>query len=431
MSDFGTLQLQKHFPNYRMLQRMENAPRISEWHQGSGRMVYVLLLIMAIAVTAIASEGTCSASDSCQEASSASSAEGNDQDDFGAFVFAAPIYHPNGPGACQDEAPDCLDFIDETFSCLLNPNEMREACPKSCHICFENEDYSNTSPVKIKIGEKQTLPLDTTEDEKLRFYEVVAETASYMVDEVFAKTEFEEVRRECRNFFDSCTWEVVSTNGAYCDEPKSKRLCGPACKACAELFLTEDEHEMLDECRVDDEKNIFENGDLGDDSKGDDYDDDSQTLDAMFRRIVGELPYPSFSEEPYPIVPGVNYTVKVLSRPSLNPNIHTKMSRDLIDFHIGGPWIVVLDDFLTPEECDRMIEVGNQLGRKRSEIEDDDDEDESSDEPSWRTSTTAWCDAKVCDSDPILTRIHERIGYTTGVTNQAYYESFQLLKYGA
>ncbi len=417
---------------------MNKSPWVSSRRIRSGsRMVYVFFLMLVIAGTAKASEGTCSASDSCQKAPSTSSTEDINHKEYGAFVFVAPIYHPDGPGACKDEAKDCEEFIDEHFSCLLNPDEMREVCPKSCYVCFENGEGSNNSLVKVPIGKQQMLPAEATEEEKLRFDEVVSETASYMVDEVFAKKEFEEARRECRNFVDHCAWKVASTNGTFCDEPKSQRLCGPACKACGEIILTEEEHEMLDECRIDNEKNIFV--DIGDD----DF-DDSRTLDAMFRRIVGELPYPSSSEDPYPIVPGVNYTVKVLSRPSLNPDIHTNMSWDLIDFYIGGSWIVVLDDFLTPEECDRMIELGDRLGRKKSTIEYEEEEEEEedegeerpekdkiSDEPSWRTSTTAWCNKEICDSDPIAKRIHERIGYTTGVTDQAYYEDFQLLKYGA
>jgi len=375
------------------------------------------------------------------------------REDFGAFVVASPIYRSGIPGSCQnDPAEYCEEFAIEDHSCLLSPNFMYESCPKSCYICFENDsdDGSNTSFVKVPIGMKQTMPLETTEELKKRFYEVIAETALYMANEVFANTDLEEVRRDCRNNEDRCVWKVASTGGAFCDEPTSTKLCGPACKACGEMIFTNDELEILDNCLTDYNMDIFENGKLESDDKiendNDDF-DDSQTLDAMFRRIVGELPYPSPSGEAYPIVPGVNYTVKVLSRPSLNPEIHTNISWNSIDFHIGGPWIVVLDDFLSPEECDQLIELGDLLGREKSTIHEDDDEineedqkDEDKDvsdnvamdrdeeeEPEWRTSSTAWCN-ELCEHDPVASRVHERIGFTTGVTND-YFEDLQLLKY--
>ena len=423
----------------------------------------------------------CNTSDSCQESSSSGSLAENDRcaldaenglcisnpeemfqkcspddyclnrPDFGAFVLASPVYRSETPGNCQNDDEDCEHFAVEELACLFNPNYMRESCPKSCYMCFENEDGSDASLVKIPIGVKQTMPSETTEDEKRSFYEVIAETTSYMAEEVFAKKEFEEGRRHCRNVDDRCAWNVASTHGAYCEDPDSTHLCGPACKVCGEIVLTADEHEMLYECTPDYTKDIFENSKPEKSDNGEDSDesDNSRTLDAMFRRIVGELPYPSSSREPYPIVPGVNYTVNVLSRPSLNPKIHTNMSRDSIDFHIGGPWIVVLEDFLSPEECDRLIELGYALGRERSTIHDDPDEEEDEndkeetevndeavkeeiqeEEEAWRTSTTAWCKEEVCMEDPIAKRIHDRIGFTTGVTDESYYEYFQLLKYG-
>lgn len=369
------------------------------------------------------------------------------REDFGAYVVVSPIYLSGIPGSCaNDPAEYCEDFAIDEHACLLNPGFMSELCPKSCFICFENDNDngSNTSLVRVQIGLKQTMPLKTTEKMKKRFYEVIAETTSYMAKEIFVKKEFEAVRRDCRNNDDRCAFMVATTDGAFCDEPDSEKICGPACKACGEMMLTEDELEILDPCLPDYSMDIFKNGKPEINSKtADEYEKDdhnnSQTLDAMFRRIIGELPYPSAPGETYPIVPGVNYTVKVLSRPSFDPDVNTKMSRDWIDFHTGGPWIVVLDDFLSPEECDRLITLGDLLGREKSTIHDDEDEEEMETsvtvgtdgvgeaEPEWRTSSTAWCDES-CKTDPIASRVQKRIELTTGVKYE-YFEDLQLLKY--
>jgi len=57
------------------------------------------------------------------------------------------------------------------------------------------------------------------------------------------------------------------------------------------------------------------------------------------------------------------------------------------------------------------------------------EEDEEGEEP-WRTSTTAWCSDDFCLNDPIVQTIQRKIGLTTGVLDDNYYEHLQLLKYG-
>jgi len=370
-----------------------------------------------------------------------------DSKDFGAYadVDSADFLidgYENGE-SCRDNDTDCQDLAENEHACLLNPAFMRDTCPLSCFLCTDSvdDDDDDHSFVRIFIGEKQTMPPGATRDQKSRFFEVIAETTSYMTNKVFALEEFQDVRRECRNFEENCAWQVASTDGEFCEE--NQHLCGPACQACADFIFTEDELETLDDCVRDVDQNIFDNGipekgmkkkNSGDDEYYDEYElddfDDSKTLDVMFRRIIGERPYPSYKGESYPIVPGVNFTAKILSRPSLNPDVHHDIPRSDIDFHIGGPWVVVLDDFLTQEECDRLIELGDTLGREASGVEDDDEDDEDEeDEVEWRTSTTAWCTNKVCNKDPIARRVQERIGFTTGVMDNNYYEHLQLLKY--
>lgn len=68
-------------------------------------------------------------------------------------------------------------------------------------------------------------------------------------------------------------------------------------------------------------------------------------LNALFERIVTHDFYH-------------RYKPKALSMPH-----NTTMKQvDTVD----GPWVVVLDDFLTDEECDRLIQLGTDKGYEQS-----------------------------------------------------------------
>lgn len=60
------------------------------------------------------------------------------------------------------------------------------------------------------------------------------------------------------------------------------------------------------------------------------------------------------------------YQPKVLSRPpeeltSFVPAVHdTRVPTG------DAPWVVALENFLTPEECDRLVFLGGQVGYKQS-----------------------------------------------------------------
>lgn len=56
-----------------------------------------------------------------------------------------------------------------------------------------------------------------------------------------------------------------------------------------------------------------------------------------------------------------HYEPKVLSRPSYTDGD----SEETADYQLG-PWVVILDSFLTDDECERLIELGAIEGYKRS-----------------------------------------------------------------
>ena len=99
-------------------------------------------------------------------------------------------------------------------------------------------------------------------------------------------------------------------------------------------------------------------------------------LNAMFESIVSN---PAFHSD---------YDIKVLSRPDYAEGD----SAETVDY-ILGPWILTLDNFLSPAEAERLIELGQNMGYERSTdvgaIEPDGSVQRNL--STGRTSTNAWC----------------------------------------
>lgn len=118
------------------------------------------------------------------------------------------------------------------------------------------------------------------------------------------------------------------------------------------------------------------------------------------------------------------YEPTVLSRPAYLEGD----SEENADYKIG-PWVVVLENLMSQEEADRMIELGALEGYKRShdvgKLHFDGSFEQN--ENDGRTSTNAWCQDK-CASDPVGKRVIDRVANITNIP-QVNSENLQLLKY--
>ena len=95
-----------------------------------------------------------------------------------------------------------------------------------------------------------------------------------------------------------------------------KMKCGPACQSC-------DYKDIRNRCKIEDNgPDAWSPGDL----------------DKMFRRLATEEPFVS------------QYGVQVLSSPDMN----------------DGPWVVTLENVVSQEEADKLIDLGKQRGYERS-----------------------------------------------------------------
>ena len=95
-----------------------------------------------------------------------------------------------------------------------------------------------------------------------------------------------------------------------------------------------------------------------------------------------------------------------------------------------GPWIITLDDFLTPDECHVLIQHGADQGYDESTTIGDINEDGTYDDeevPTSRTSTNTWCDDASIDN-PVIKGVIDRIEHLVQIP-YSHAEFLQLLKY--
>ena len=204
----------------------------------------------------------------------------------------------------------------------------------------------------------------------------------FMREEV-PKPEYDKVRDECINRHELCAfWAAMGeceANPGY-----MKLHCAPCCQTC--LLIDFDER-----CKVDpDVKDSMEPGELH----------------GMFERIVKDPEYTRDGR------------LKVLSQPN-DPEAD----------NVFGPWIITIDDFITEEECNRLIELGGDVGYARSEdvgIMKFDGTFDST-RSAGRTSWNAWCSDQ-CYDDPLAKSVMDKIEKLTGIP-EINSENLQLLRY--
>ena len=119
------------------------------------------------------------------------------------------------------------------------------------------------------------------------------------------------------------------------------------------------------------------------------------------------------------------YTVHVLSRPSESPA--TEVSA-VLDKSLP-PWVVVLENVVSDEECDELIRLGYEFEYKRSEDVGPlkFDGTHTSIQNTGRTSENAWCSEK-CRAREVPTRVLKRMETIMGIpANNS--EDLQMLRY--
>lgn len=267
---------------------------------------------------------------------------------------------------CEDYNLECSQWKD-SGECTKNPAYMLTNCKLSCGICRKEGLGSDFGVVQICEG-----------DQAQKCIEVVSDMETYF-KEVVSASEYDKVRGRCKNREQLCSFWVAL---GECEKNPTymKVHCAAACRTC-------DQVDFDMRCPRDlTVKDSFAPGDLH----------------KMFERIVQNFP-----------------NVTVLSEPQKDDRTKKKKS----------PWIITIDDFIKPEECDRLIELGRNRGYARSTDVGAEKFDGTFEEKQskTRTSENTWC-VDECMEDQLTQDVLKRIEHLTGVPD-ANSEHLQLLKY--
>ena len=208
---------------------------------------------------------------------------------------------------------------------------MLQECQRSCFVCYEEMN---------QFGVDQRLP---HKDDK--YYnatkEVIENSIAYVRDIWARREETRAFNFKCRNMNADCSiW--AATDG--CDDDDSEddedsedddedrtmsTQCAPACNTC----------HLLDralECPMgEDNDPIWKPGDLN----------------RLFEEIVDDMSGLGEYKKYNPIA---------ISRPEL------KIDGTPSGADVDGPWVVLLDNFITDEEAEALIEAGRTSGYERS-----------------------------------------------------------------
>merc|ERR1719491_2674454 len=331
---------------------------------------------------------------------------------------------------CSDDHIKCPVWA-STGECDNNPNYMRTSCRKSCNNCpaIKTEDDENdTTNAEDKeylnaiqeYGKEQIVDGARSSETMSNIREAVVYMRDYVHAEKPTHNMSHHVLTSCKNQHDMCAyWAVIGecdVNPAY-----MATNCGPACQSCEKI-------DMKTRCGTRD-PNMRPALDHG-------------GLNLMFERIVQMAPGNQTEASRIAAREGKlqddgspYYTVNVHSRPASNsppPDENTGIipvdrGQDLKE----DPWVITMDNFLTEEECDYLIDFGHKNGYERSRdvggVKFDGSFDST--ESKTRTSANAWCDEKSgCRTNPAVQRIMQRLEKATQIPTDSF-EDFQMLKY--
>jgi prolyl 4-hydroxylase len=288
---------------------------------------------------------------------------------------------------CRNRNPLCA-FWAEQGECHKNHRYMKANCAPVCFSCEELQSTGFKKPTRVDVGTDLGEP-QTLGKMAAKVVQRVEKARKYFHETVMVEPRYEKVRTLCRNHNASCGF--WATEG-YCHKNSGymRKYCAPVCFSCEDLHVEA-------RCPLDpNATNAWYPGDLN----------------RIFQRLITD---PALER----------HAPKVLSRPSLVGG-DTEATAD----YQLGPWVLVLEDFLSAQETERMIQAGAEVGYARSTDvgkldKDGTFEDKVSDR---RTSTNAWCNVKLCEEDPVVKTVVSRIETLTQIPfNNS--EALQLLRY--
>jgi len=299
----------------------------------------------------------------------------------------------------DDDLMFCQENARRGF-CTINPDLMEEkGCFKSCLYCRTADTEDD---LFLQGVEKSIEDSDYDRPSPRNVAEIMARTEHYFVNEVLVNASFAKYRLECQNNNALCAYWVAE--GECVASPTDMEvLCAASCRNCPLVDLET-------KCPIDVSTNIFKPGDIN----------------AMFERWLKDAgqDVSSFSMENLPIggtVPGIG-ELRVITSPYHDPLQYPRDKGEDEDDLPQLPWVVLVDNFLSDEESNRMIELGEAKGYKKSRVATEVRGVFA--ESKGRTSYNTFCDEK-CAADPLIKPVIERMTNLTGIP----YDNFEVCSF--
>jgi prolyl 4-hydroxylase len=286
--------------------------------------------------------------------------EGSDESEDGEEDYSedddAYYDEPN----CYDEGERCAERALNN-GCVRNFAEMSQTCRETCLLCPTAQGLQSVRNMYSDVPQGWM-----GDEELLQYFDEIDE---YMYGTVYAGDTPEYVKLHCRNREPDCSY--WSWNGECETSPEFMlESCAAACMDCSKSS------EQAIRCPFDkDEHVLWRKGDL----------------QRMFTRLVTS---PDFAI----------YNPMVASRPLVSPN--PKFGG------MDGPWIVVLDNFLSDAECQKLIKLGVNEGFEKASQEEEEEGLEVG-----RSLSTRLCVGN-CAQSTVVTAVEERLVQLTGVPVQ-------------
>jgi prolyl 4-hydroxylase len=325
----------------------------------------------------------------------------------------------------KDDDPDHMNVLRRRVAAAMNP--LGDSCPLLPHLpppprpksLYDDDDANDDDASEDSDDDDddglyslkfyyETADRDDDLPGKVQILEPGHEDVilhrvqaghDYYNNVVLNDERYEKVREQCYNDQEYCTyWAAVH---GMCDAESQHRdymvwHCPIACASCHEL------HVEL-KCPVDPHaQQAFRK--MGD-------------LNRMFERIE----FAATNDDDAILAA---YEPLVLSRPSYAHGDDKYSAKYEI-----GPWIIVLEHFLSDEEADHLVQLGHDRGYERSTDTGELDETGEAEKlvTEDRTSTNTFCQDE-CRNDTIVVQVMERMSYLTGIPAR-FSEDIQLLRY--
>jgi len=361
------------------------------------RSKIVLLVVAAAAVagdffTAVVAEESCASSTST-DPNQTDQPQLDQRDLEAAAAFDTRLRERNSHVLHQEEEIESeetngtKEAVDENETIA---EETVAADAKEVNRKPRNDWITRTNPhtgehEEIQVGVEQIL-LPSYEALESEFHEALDDVDAY-IWEVYDDPELSTVLNRCKDRDDDCLFRAMQ---GECDNDRNYMWenCAPSCKACDMLLYER-------RCPYDpDSFRALQPGDLN----------------RMFARIIEDPEYRKY--EP---VAWSQPTMTAAQR-AANPHV-----RDY-------PWVVSLENFLSDEEVERLLELAEEDG-----YEESDDGGEYLEDGTFvtylipgRTSFNSWC--RECFTDPLGQDVVARIEEMTQI-DRHHFEHLQMLRY--